>query len=265
MDIRSVIGYDSKIAANVQTWTLFIGKERLLAMRSNRFRRSSARGASGLRRPLAPRADSAVVQRPSLPFNFFDPDEEVHITRRHLPHWEQSVRTYFITFRTDDSIPADVLDRWHWRRRDWLLRHGINPDRNDWPERLACLEDRFQRQFHETVSREFHNHLDDCHGACVLRQPELAKLVEASLHHFDGDRYQLGDFVVMPNHVHVLVQMLGGIKLKKQCSSWKHYTAVQINRELKQQGRFWQEESFEDPTNSSGCGGTLPRTRKMPG
>ncbi|OYV82532.1 MAG: hypothetical protein B7Z73_17035 [Planctomycetia bacterium 21-64-5] len=167
------------------------------------------------------------------------------ISQGHLPHWEQSGKTYFITFRTADSLPVEVAERWHQKRRDWLLRHNIAPDGENWEDRLAELPERFQRQFHETISLEFHQHLDAGHGACVLRQKELAAEVGRSLRHFDGQRYRMGDFIVMPNHIHALVQFLGGTKLKKQCYSWKKFTATKINRTLGQSGTFWQKESFD--------------------
>jgi hypothetical protein len=49
----------------------------------------------------------------------------------------------------------------------------------------------------------------------------------------------------MPNHVHLLVCLLGNTDLEEQCYSWKKYTATSINRALGQKGRFWQEESFD--------------------
>ncbi|HVC95411.1 MAG TPA: transposase [Pirellulales bacterium] len=181
----------------------------------------------------------------SLPFEFFDREADVAISEGRLPHWEQSGKTYFITFRTADSMPADVFERWHQKRRDGLLRHGIDLHDENWSDRLAELEWRFQRQFHETISREFHQHLDSGYGKCVLRQRELGEIVAKSLRHFDGERYRKGDFVVMPNHVHALVQLWGDTRLKKQCYSWKKYTATQINRALGGEGEFWQKESFD--------------------
>ncbi len=178
-------------------------------------------------------------------FEFFDRDDDVLVTLGHLPHWEQPGKTYFITFRTADSLPVEVAERWHEKRRDWLLRHKIAPDDENWEDKLALLSELLQRQFHETISLEFHRQLDAGHGACVLRQTELAQEVGKSLLHFDGDRYRLGDFIVMPNHVHALVQIFPGIQLKKQCYSWKKFTATKINRALGQSGTFWQKESFD--------------------
>ena len=46
--------------------------------------------------------------------------------------------------------------------------------------------------------------MDSCHGTCPLKSRDCAEIVADALRHFDGDRYLLGDFVIMPNHVHLL-------------------------------------------------------------
>ena len=49
----------------------------------------------------------------------------------------------------------------------------------------------------------------------------------------------------MPNHVHVLVCLLGERELTAQCESWKKYSAGKINALSGRRGRFWQAESFD--------------------
>jgi putative transposase len=85
----------------------------------------------------------------------------------------------------------------------------------------------------------------------VLREPSLAAIVADSLQHFDGERYHLGDFVVMPNHVHLLVCLLGTTEIEAQSTSWKKYSAGEINDRLSRRGRFWQEESFDHLVRSA--------------
>jgi type I restriction enzyme R subunit len=102
-----------------------------------------------------------------------------------------------------------------------------------------------QNEFHTTFSREFLEHLDQGHGACLLRRGELAQIVANSLQHFEGKRYLLGDFVVMPNHMHLLVGLLDDTDVEAPCYSWKKFTATKINRTLNQTGEFWQAESFD--------------------
>ena len=78
-------------------------------------------------------------------------------------------------------------------------RVGTCSRSEDWRRNIARLTMTEQSKFHDTFSARFEALLDNCHGECVLRRPELAKIVGDSLLHFDGERYVMTDFVVMPN------------------------------------------------------------------
>ena len=56
---------------------------------------------------------------------FFDPTDDVLIHERVRPHWSQSGAVVFVTFRTKDSIPKSVLQRWNDEKNDWLDRRGL--------------------------------------------------------------------------------------------------------------------------------------------
>ena len=177
-------------------------------------------------------------------FELFDRREEFTVHRRKLPHWYQPGVTYFITFRTDDSVPQSLARSWYGRRNHWLHQHGIDPASTDW--RIQLQENvKWEREFNATYTREFMEYLDRGYGSCALREGRVAKVVANALKHFDGDRYWLGDFVVMPNHVHLLTCLIGVTDMEALCHSWKSYTAREINRLLGQSGRFGQEESFD--------------------
>jgi putative transposase len=188
----------------------------------------------------------------SRTFTFFKRNEEVEISRRSLPHWEQPDVCYFLTFRTADSLPEAVIGKWLRRRDEWLGRHGINPKSEDWHAELAMLQLGDRSEFHGTFSTKMQEMLDSNHGACV-RRPDVRDIVVAALNHFDEQRYRIGGFVVMPNHVHVLVQCLGSTRLKPMGFSWKHYSAREINKVLglKNDARrdsratFWQGETYD--------------------
>ncbi len=179
-----------------------------------------------------------------MSFNLFDPSAELIIREGNLPHWYQAGVTYFVTFRTEDSVPQELSRNWHARREDWLRQHGVEPTDANWKNNLS-RDLRLEREYHARFTREFMEYLDRGHGACVLRAAGLAKIVGDTLRHFDQDRYELGDFVVMPNHVHLLVCLLGATEIEPQCYSWKKFSAGKINKVLKRSGRFWQEESFD--------------------
>ena len=76
--------------------------------------------------------------------------------------------------------------------------------------------------------------IDAGHGSCVLRKPNIAKMVQGSLLNFDLQRYRLLAWVVMPNHVHVLFQPIDGWTVAKIVASWKKFTARRISNERRQ-------------------------------
>jgi type I restriction enzyme R subunit len=179
-----------------------------------------------------------------MTFEFFDRRGDVTVREGNLPHWYQPGVTYFVTYRTEDSVPRALIRSWHARRDAWLRRHGFDPSRSSWKLELRQRPDA-EREYHQNFTREFMEYLDRGYGACILRRADLARLIAENLQHFDGERYRLGDFVVMPNHVHLLVCLLGATEIERQCKSWKRYSAGEINRAIGGRGRFWQEESFD--------------------
>ncbi|HUP59069.1 MAG TPA: transposase [Thermoanaerobaculia bacterium] len=150
--------------------------------------------------------------------------------RGRLPHFEQPDAVYFITFRLADSLPRHVAASLR-EERLALLRHA----------RTAADRIEIQRAFFLRVDEE----LDQCRGECHLRDPRVAQLVVDALRHFDGDRYRLISYSVMPNHVHVIAQALGAQSLARIVHSWKSYTSNEANALLGRAGAFWQEESFD--------------------
>jgi REP element-mobilizing transposase RayT len=73
----------------------------------------------------------------------------------------------------------------------------------------------------------------------------LARLVANAFTYFDGRRYDLDSFVVMPNHVHVLFRLRGGRALEKVVHSWKSFTAKAVNKAAGREGMLWQEDYWD--------------------
>jgi len=179
------------------------------------------------------------------PVQLFDPEADVRVVERRLPHWSQAGAICFITFRLHDSMPKSVLNRWFADRHRWLIEHGIDQKSPNWKAEMRKLNRRAARSFLDAFWNRWHDALDACHGACVLRRPEISRIVSDSLRHFDGNRYLMLDFVVMPNHVHMLCSFPNEDAMLAQCASWKHYTAVHMNRRLGRGGRLWQQDGFD--------------------
>ncbi len=109
------------------------------------------------------------------------------------------------------------------------------------PQVIRLLSEEYSRLFEERVQ----NWLDAGYGECILQPETNRNLVESALLHFDGDRYFLHAFVVMPNHVHVLFTPDTGWSVSTILQSWKSFTAKRINALRGRTGTVWQKESWD--------------------
>ncbi len=67
------------------------------------------------------------------------------------------------------------------------------------------------------------------------------------MHHFDGVRYELNAYVVMPNHVHAILRPLQCEEhpLETILGSWKQFSSKRINARTGNNGDLWQDESYD--------------------
>ncbi len=144
-----------------------------------------------------------------------------------MPHLYKEGGSYFATFRLWDALttPAEA--------RRWMeLQTSVVQSPRAHGAQLA----------HE-IARASEPPLDL--GSCVLRRASIAALVQNALLHFDGPRYQLAAWCVMPNHTHAAYTALGEHTPRDIHHSWKSYTANRINRMLGRRGALWERESFD--------------------
>ena len=78
-------------------------------------------------------------------------------------------------------------------------------------------------------ARRIETWIDAGHGCCLLREPAAACLVQDAFLCFDGVRYRLLAWVVMPNHVHVLFQPMEGWTMARIVASWKSFTGRRLS------------------------------------
>ncbi len=93
--------------------------------------------------------------------------------------------------------------------------------------------------------KEIEGYLDAGYGACWLTQDAIAKIVADALKFHQGKKYQLIAWVIMPNHVHVLLRVMNGANLSEILHSIKSFSALAANKVLARSGPFWQIESFD--------------------
>jgi len=147
-------------------------------------------------------------------------------SRGYLPHLDQPGLVQFITFRLYDSIPAHVMESWRSELQCELSLPATDPRVVELRKRIAEFE-------------------DAGHGACYLRDERIAELVQDALLQFDGERYRVLEWAIMPNHVHVLIETLPGYRLGDIVHSWKSFTAKEANRILSRSGEFWMRDYFD--------------------
>ncbi len=143
-------------------------------------------------------------------------------SRGYLPHFDGRAIPQFITFHLADSVPKRVLQRW----REELKQLKAEPER-------IVLQKRIEK------------YLDQGYGAAFLRVPQIGRMVQDSLLKFDGTRYRLFAWVVMPNHVHSLMTRFEEYELKNILHSLKSFTSHEANKLLQREGQFWIEDYFD--------------------
>ncbi|MEO5922954.1 MAG: transposase [Bryobacteraceae bacterium] len=134
---------------------------------------------------------------------------------RHLPHFHPEAVLLFLTWRLHGSLPATY-------RLPTLQT----------PAQLFTAKDRFLDQ--RTT------------GPLWLSHPPIADLVATTIRRGEFERhfYELEAWVVMPNHVHILIHPLvaGPVLMRWLKGSTARAANVILNRTGQ---RFWQDESYD--------------------
>ena len=143
-----------------------------------------------------------------------------------VPHRENKA-LQSITFRLYDSLPKEVIE-------EIKLKLDINED-----------DDSYDSIQYQRLRQKIAEYEDAGYGQCFLRDERIAAIMQDTLKHFDGERYQLICWCIMPNHVHVLIEVNEGWSLSRIMHGWRSYTAKEANRILGRTGRFWMEEYYD--------------------
>ena len=122
--------------------------------------------------------------------------------RGYMPHYDAYGKYQIITYRLSDSLPQEVLNK------------GV--------DKLLETE-KIERR------REIEYQIDKGYGSCLLKQPRCAEIVIENWECFDQKRYDLISYVVMPNHVHLLIKT-HTFEVGYLVKSWKSYTAKAIRK-----------------------------------
>jgi REP element-mobilizing transposase RayT len=136
--------------------------------------------------------------------------------REYLPHFDAGAVVQTVTFRLADSVPREYFEK------------AAAIASNDM-DRFFLLE----------------KAVDEGRGDCSLTDTTNAAIVRDALEYFDGERCRLLAWVVMPNHVHTMIEQIPGHRLGGIVHAWKSYTANLINRQSAKIGRLWAADYFD--------------------
>lgn len=145
-------------------------------------------------------------------------------SRGYLPHLDAAGEIQVLTFRLADALPAKVVLGW---KRE--------------AERMGLDHSKRAQQMRQMVAR----YEDRGYGSCVLKDPACAETVQSAFLYFDGDRYRLLEWCVMPNHVHVMMHCCFGTSLGEIVRSWKTFTARKINERMATNGKLWALDYYD--------------------
>jgi REP element-mobilizing transposase RayT len=150
--------------------------------------------------------------------------------RRNLPHWHPEGKAIFITWRLHGSLPASLL------KKTRTARNG----------RATKAPDLGSHQSEGEHFRKIDAALDSAKfGPLWLADPEIAAYAEYPIVRCaELGRYELHAYVIMPNHVHILLEPR--LPLAKITGVLKGVAARDANATLGRPGEpFWQDESFD--------------------
>lgn len=117
-----------------------------------------------------------------------------------LPHFDAPDTIQFITFRLADSLPVNLL--------------------REWKKDVSRLPDDAQS---DALRARIETYLDRGYGSCLLAHPAMVKTLQGTFEYYSAKRYQLLAWVIMPNHVHILIKP--AYSLPRIVQAWKTYSA----------------------------------------
>ncbi len=144
--------------------------------------------------------------------------------RGYLPHFDAPHITQFVTVMLADSFPIT-------RRAEW--------------------EPFLHEQSDSEKRKQLEAWLDRGHGECWLKRDDVAAAIEEIILKNDGKEYRMQAWVVMPNHVHAVIDVWD-IPLTTILHDWKGASARIANQLLKRRGAFWQEDYFDTVVRDAG-------------
>lgn len=134
-----------------------------------------------------------------------------------LPHLDAGGSVQFVTFVLADAAPKQQLSR-------NSLGLGVYSDEDMW---------------------SLDGELDRGRGECLLAREEIAGIVKRSILLRENETHQNLAWVIMPNHVHLLLRQMKGFTLGNVLKQIKGGSSPLINEHIGRTGKVWQIGYFD--------------------
>jgi len=171
------------------------------------------------------------MQIPPVYFNcYFNPfGKQIHYQKTSTVDWIIQVGCFYdICFRLADSLPQSVLK---------IKARNAEIIRNNSEEGNYAPDDaRYLALAEMWINRNY--------GECLLRIPQIHDLVAKEILSHDEIECQIGAFVIMGNHIHLILKMLGGYSPFELISGIKNNTAREMNKILGRTGHRWMTGEY---------------------
>lgn len=176
-----------------------------------------------------------IIESDALPpdlIQFLEKRKHVDIWGHKMPHWFQAHKTMFITFRLADSLPHHIIE-------EFLA------DRAVMREELKVIGNKSRKFYEELMEHKMESWLNNGHGNCILGNANVRQIVVGALRHYNFKEYLLHSFIIMPNHLHILLSPLTEKPINTVIGRIKGFTSFKIKKLLGIDSEIWQQGMFD--------------------
>lgn len=172
--------------------------------------------------------------------------------RRNLPHIHPADGIFFVTARLAGSLPDAVIEKFLKEKDSFMEKLMQKYSGKELKTRKYIGKKHYFRYFDSLLEKS-------TTGPKWLKDSKIAHIIADNLHKYEGVRYKLICYCIMPNHIHFMIDTLGVYDYSNTnyCGKSRTYplaetlrfikgrTARYSNLELNRSGPFWQHKSYD--------------------
>ncbi|MFU8849286.1 MAG: REP-associated tyrosine transposase [Opitutales bacterium] len=149
------------------------------------------------------------------------------------PHWVVDYGCYAVTLRCRGTLPKAVQTQ---LKEIGAALEAVEPASED--------AENYRRRHFAILERA----LDQSSGFCPFKSDTAAQEMMAFLEAYDHEKLSFEQWVVMPNHLHLLTKPMGCQAVDDFIRAWRRFksrSARAVNQTLARNGPFWQSSWYD--------------------